>query len=161
MMEGIDLILRKASKILNAIGGTALVFMMLLTVADVIGRAGGHPIIGTYEVVALSLAVVIGFTMPKVALDRKHVYMEVVLEKLPPAGKAAMLASTRLICIILFALAGYNLLGVGNEFRLSGEVSSTIMIPFFPVAYGIGVCCFVLCLVFMVDIAKIWRGQYE
>lgn len=160
-MERIDQVLRKASRVLNAIGGTALVFMMLLTVADVIGRMWGHPIIGTYEVVALSLAVVIGFTMPKVALDRKHVYMEILIERLSPMGRAAMLTFTRLLCVMLFALAGYNLLGVGHEFRLSGEVSSSISIPFFPVAYGMGVCCFVLCLVFLLDIAKIWRGRYE
>ena len=160
-METVDQVLGKASKILNAIGGAALVFMMLLTVADVIGRMFGHPIIGTYEVVALSLAVVIGFTMPKVALDRKHVYMEIVVDKLSPTGRALMFTFTRLICLTLFVLAGYNLLGVGNEFRVSGEVSSSIRVPFFPVAYGMSVCCFVLSLVFLLDIARIWRGQYE
>ncbi len=160
-METVDGILQKASKVLNALGGAALVFMMLLTVADVVGRMFGHPIIGTYEVVALSLAVVIGFTMPKVALDRKHVYMEIVVDKLTGKGRALMLSFTRLLCLLLFVLAGYNLLTVGNEFRLSGEVSSSIRIPFFPVAYGMSVCCFVLALVFSLDIAKIWRGRYE
>ena len=160
-METVDQVLGKASKVLNVIGGSALVFMMLLTVADVIGRMFGQPVIGTYEVVALSLAVVIGFTMPKVALDRKHVYMEILVDKLSPGGKALMLTFTRLLCLLLFALAGYNLLTVGNEFRLSGEVSSSIRIPFFPVAYGMSVCCFVLSLVFLLDIAKIWRGRYE
>lgn len=128
-MEGIDRVLRRASNVLNAVGGTALVFMMLLTVADVVGRIWGHPIIGTYEVVALSLAAVVDFTMPKVALDRKHVYMEIVIDKLSPTGRALMFTFTRLLCIMLFFLAGYNLLGVENEFRLSGEVSSSIRIP--------------------------------
>ncbi len=160
-MGTVDQVLTKASKVLNAIGGAALVFMMLLTVADVIGRMFGHPIIGTYEVVALSLAVVIGFTMPKVALDRKHVYMEIVVDKLSHTGRALMLTFTRLLCLFLFLLAGYNLFQVGNEFHLSGEVSSSIRIPFFPVAYGMAVCCLVLSLVFLVDIAKIWRGRYE
>jgi hypothetical protein len=38
--------------------------MMFLTVADVLMRAGGRPILGTYEMVALSLALVIGFSIP-------------------------------------------------------------------------------------------------
>jgi TRAP-type C4-dicarboxylate transport system permease small subunit len=153
--------LKITTKILNTIGGTALTFMMILTVADVIGRAGGHPIIGTYEIVGISLALVIGFGIPKVSLDRGHVYMEILVQKLSPKSKAIMNTITRILCIGLFLLVGYNLFSVGNEFHLSGEVSPTIRLPFFPVAYGVGVCCFLECLVFVFDIVKIWRGQYE
>jgi TRAP-type C4-dicarboxylate transport system permease small subunit len=153
--------LKITTKVLNAIGGTALTFMMFLTVADVIGRAGGHPIIGTYEIVGISLALVIGFGIPKVSLDRGHVYMEILVQKLSPKSKAIMNTITRILCIGLFLLVGYNLFSVGNEFHLSGEVSPTIRLPFFPVAYGVGVCCFLECLVFVFDIVKIWRGQYE
>ena len=138
-----------------------MTFMMFLTVADVVGRAGGHPITGTYEIVGLCLALVIGFGIPKVSLDRGHVFMEVVLERLPSGSKAVMNTFTRLLCIGLFIFVGYNLFSVGNEFHASGEVSPTIRLPFFPVAYGIGVCCFLECFVFVFDIIRIWRGQYE
>ncbi|OPY71163.1 MAG: Tripartite ATP-independent periplasmic transporter [Syntrophorhabdus sp. PtaU1.Bin002] len=148
-MDSVYGILVRVSKVLNVIGGTALTFMMFLTVADVIGRAGGHPIIGTYEVVGLSLALVIGFGIPKVSLSRNHIYMEVLVDRLPKAARAVMHTFTRILCIILFALIAYNLFSVGNEFHASGEVTSTIKLPFFPVAYGVGVCCFLECLVFM------------
>ena len=157
----VDGFFRIVRMVVTVIGGIALSFMMFLTVADVVGRAGGHPLIGTYEIVALCLALVIGFTIPKVSIERKHVYMEFLLERLPPKGKAVMNTVTRLLCLGLFVLIGYNLFSIGNEFHLSGEVSSTIRIPFFPVAYGVGVCCFLECLVFMYDIVKIWRGDYE
>lgn len=149
------------NRVLNTIGGTALTVMMFLTVSDVIMRAIGHPILGTYELVSLLLAVVIGFGIPKVSMDRGHVYMEILLEKLPGKGRAVMNTFTRVLCIILFIIVGYNLIQVGNEFRSSGEVSSTLKMPFFPVAYAVGVCCFFECLVFVSDIIKIWRGQYE
>ena len=148
-------------KVLTIIGGTALSLMMFLTVADVIMRAGGHPILGTYEMVALMLAIVIGFTIPTVSLDRGHVYMEIVLDKLSKRNKAVMNIFTRVLCLLLFIIIGYNLLMVGNELHTSGEVSSTLKIPFYPIAYGVGVCCFVECLVFIFDIVRIWRGQYE
>ena len=121
----------------------------------------GHPILGTYEIVALTLAIVIGFTIPMVSLDRGHVYMEILLDKLSKKNRAMMNTFTRILCIVLFIIIGYNLFLVGNEFHASGEVSSTLKIPFFPVAYGVGVCCFIECLVFIFDIVKIWRGQYE
>ena len=152
---------RVVKKVLTIIGGTALSLMMFLTVADVIMRASGHPILGTYEMVALTLAIVIGFTIPMVSLDRGHVYMELLLVRLSKKNRALMNTLTRIFCIILFIIIGYNLIMVGNELRTAGEVSSTLKIPFFPIAYGVGVCCFIECLVFIFDIVKIWRGQYE
>ncbi len=160
-METIFRILQKLGKILSYIGGVALTFMMFLTVADVLLRAGGHPILGTYELVSLSLAIVIGFSIPKVSLDRGHVYMEILLDKLSKRDKAIMNTFTRLLGIILFAIIAYNLMLIGKEFHASGEVSSTLKLPFVPISYFVGICCFIECFVFLFDIVKIWRGQYE
>jgi TRAP-type C4-dicarboxylate transport system permease small subunit len=160
-MERIYDIFLRVVKVLNIIAGTALTLMMLLTVADVLMRAGGHPILGTYEIVALSLAIVIGFSIPNVSLDRKHVNMDIILDKLSKRNRAIMNTFTRLLCILLFAIVCYNLFLIGSEFHTSGEVSATLKLPFFPVAYGVAVCCFLECFVFIFDIVKIWRGQYE
>ncbi len=160
-MASLFKILQLISKILNIIAGIAVTFMMLLTVADVLLRAGGHPIIGTYEIVALSLALVIGFGIPQVSLDRGHVYMDFFLDKLSKRSRKVMNTITRLFCIIFFLPLGYNLFNVGARFHTSGEVSATIKIPFYPVAYGVGVCCLLECCVFIFDIVRIWRGQYE
>ena len=160
-MDSLFAILRFVSKILNVIAGGALTFMMVLTVADVLLRAGGHPIIGTYEISALALGLVIGFGIPQVSLDRGHVYMEFLLEKFSTRGKAVMATFTRLLCLILFAFIGYNLLNVGAVFQASGEVTATIKLPIYPVAYGVAVCCFLQCAVFVFDIVKIWSRAHE
>jgi len=149
------------SKLLNLIAGIALTFMMFLTVADVLLRAGGHPIIGTYEIVALLLALVIGFGIPQASLDKGHVNMEFLLEKFSKRGKDVMNTFTRMLCIILFAFIGYNLFNVGAGFHASGEVSATIKIPFYPVAYGVAVCCLLECVVFIFDVVIIWSHKYE
>ena len=159
--EGFFGILLRVITILSHIGAVALTLMMGLTVCDVLLRAFGHPIMGTFEIVSQSLAIVIGFSLPKVSFDRGHVYMEILAEKLSKKGKAVLYTFTRVICILLFILIAYNLIGVGNEFRLSGEVTSTIRLPFFPLAYGVGVCCFLQVFVFLYDIITIWRGEYE
>ncbi len=153
--------LRFVSKLLNIIAGIAVTVMMLLTVADVLLRAGGHPIIGTYEIVSLLMALVIGFGIPQVSLDRGNVYMDLLLEKLSKRGRKVMNTSTRVLCLILFVSLGYNLFNVGARFHASGEVSATIKIPFYPVAYGVAVCCLLECCVFIFDIVRIWRGEYE
>jgi len=153
--------LRFISKLLNTIAGIAVTFMMLLTVADVLLRASGHPIIGTFEIVSLLLALVIGFGIPQVSLDRGHVYMDFLVEKLSEKGRRMMTTFTRILCLILFASIGYKLFSVGAKFHASGEVSPTIMLPFYPVAYGVAVCCLLECCVLISDIVRIWRGEYE
>lgn len=153
--------LRYISSLLNFMASTALTCMMFLTVADVLLRAGGHPIIGTYEVVALLLALVVGFGLPQTSLDRGHVYMDFMLERLSRRGRNLMNTFTRLLCLLLFAFIGGNLFNVGARFFASGEVSPTIQIPLYPITYGVAVCCLLQCWVFIFDIVRIWRGQYE
>jgi TRAP-type C4-dicarboxylate transport system permease small subunit len=161
MIEAVFRGLQTVSKVLNIIAGAALTFMMLLTVADVLGRAGGHPIVGTYEIVALSLVLVIGFSIPKVSLVKGHVYMEFLLDKLSVKGRTVMNIFTRLLCLVLFLIIGINLLSVGAEYHSSGEVSPTINLPFFPVVYGLAVCCFLECIVFFCEIVRIGRSRDE
>jgi TRAP-type C4-dicarboxylate transport system permease small subunit len=153
--------LKLVSKVLNSIAGIAVTVMMLLTVTDVLLRAGGRPIIGTFEIVSLLLALVIGFGIPQVSLDRGHVFMEVLVEKLSRRVKNVMHTFTRLLCLGLFAFIGGNLFNVAARFHASGEVSATIKIPFYPVAYGVAICCLLECCVFIFDIVRIWRGDYE
>jgi TRAP-type C4-dicarboxylate transport system permease small subunit len=154
----LDKFLKLVTKVLNYIGSAALTAMMLLTVTDVILRAFGHPIIGTFEIVGLLLAFVVGVTIPKVSYDKGHVFMEIILDRLCQKRRDMVNTFTRMIGFLLFAAVGYRLFGAAAEFRLSGEVSPTLEIPFYPVAYVVGVCCFIECLVFVNDIALMWRG---
>jgi len=68
LMERISEILIKVSNLLNMIYAVPLAFMLLLTVANVFMRAGGRLIIGSYEIVSILLAVVIGFNILKISL---------------------------------------------------------------------------------------------
>jgi hypothetical protein len=50
---------------------------------------------------------------------------------------------------------------MGRDMYRSGEVSLTLQLPFYPVAYGIAFAMFVQCLVLVCDIIKIAKGEYE
>jgi len=154
-------ILQKISRWLSVLAGVALTLMMCLTVTDVIMRAGGSPIMGTYEIAGLSLALVIGCSIPRVSLNKKHIYMDFFVESLSKRNKALLNIFTRLLCIFLFVLIGYGLFSIGNEFRTSGEVSPTVRLPIFPMAYCVGICCIMECFVFFFQIAQNWREIHE
>ena len=146
---------------MNAIAAVALGFVILLTVADVILRYFKKPIIGTYEMVALSGAIIIGFSIPFTSWMKGHINVDFFILKLPPRGRKIFNLVTKCIGIGLFLIIGWNLIILGMDLHKAGEVTPTRHIPFYPVLYGIGICCFLQCLVLFCDMVKILEGKYE
>ncbi len=160
-MKGFMDKVRGLSRFLNVIAGISLTFLMLLTVMDVILRALKRPIVGTYELVAFAGAVVIGFAVPLTSWVRGHVFVDFFVLKFSKTGRNIFNIATRCLVVVLFFLIGWNLIKYGMDLQKSGEVSLTLQMPFYPVAYGVAVCCFVQCLVMICDIVKIFGGEYE
>lgn len=153
--------IRRLSRFINIIAGISLVFLMSITLADVLLRSFKVPIPGTYELVALSSAVVIGFSLPFTSWMRGHIYVDFLLVKLPKKVRDIVNLCTRFMVLVLFVLIGWNLIRYGIALHRSGEVSLTLNIPFYPVAYGLGICSFIQCLVMFCDMVKIVGGDYE
>lgn len=151
----------RISRILNVIAGVSLTFLMLLTVMDVILRTFKRPIVGTYELVAFSGAIVIGFALPFTSWLRGHIFVDFFILRFSQKIRNIFNVATRCLVIILFLLIGWNLMKYAMDLQKSGEVSLTLQLPFFPVAYGVGICCFMQCLVMISDIVKIFGGKYE
>ncbi len=148
-------------KFLNVIAGISLTFLMLLTITDVILRMFKRPVVGTYELVAFAGAVVIGFSMPFTSYIRQHIFVDFFILKFSKKVRNIFNIATRGLVMALFLLVGWNMFKYARDLQKSGEVSLTLQMPFYPVAYGVGVCCFILCLVFVCDIIKISKGEYE
>jgi TRAP-type C4-dicarboxylate transport system permease small subunit len=149
------------SRFFNVIAGISLTFLMLLTVMDVILRALKMPIVGTYELVAFSGAVVIGFAVPLTSWLRGHIFVDFFILRFSQKVRNIFNITTRCLVIFLFFLIGWNLIKYGMDLQKSGEVSLTLQMPFYPVAYGVALCCFVQCLVLICDVIKIFGGKYE
>jgi TRAP-type C4-dicarboxylate transport system permease small subunit len=153
--------IEKLSKWMQAISGVFLTGLMFLTTADVIGRIFDHPIIGTYEIVGLGGAIVLGFGMPITAWARNHISVEVLSEKWPTSVQKVASIITRLLGIVLFIFIGWNLYKLGYDLKEAGEVTLTRHIPFYPVAYALAFCCLGQILVLVGEMAKILGGRDE
>jgi len=151
----------RLSRSANIVAGVSLTFIMGLTVLDVILRLFGRPIVGVFELVAFFGAVAIGFSIPFTSWVRGHIYVDFLIMKLPPGLRKSVHVFTRLLAFGLFGLIGWNLLKMGSDLQRSGEVSPTLHAPFYPVVYGIGAVCLLQSLVFIGDMIKIVRDQYE
>ena len=133
-------------------GASILVLMMLLTVADVVLRFLGKPITGTYELMGFSGALVIGFALAQTTLDDAHVAMDIVTQKLSPerqdlspdhheSNKSRAVRAHLVVALLK-----------GHDLHRAKEVSLTLRVPFYPVAYGLSLCGFVECLALLSDI---------
>ena len=160
-MDRIENKVQALSKFINVIAGIALTFMMLLTVTDVILRSFRMALVGTYELVAFSGAVVIGFAVPLTTLLKGNVLVDFFIMKFSTRGRNIFHIVTRCMGIFLFSLLGWNLFKVGMDLYRSGEVSLTLELPFYPVAFGLGVASFIQCLVLIVQILQVAGGKYE
>lgn len=151
----------RLSRLINAIAAISLTFIMFLTVADVFLRSFRRPITGTYELVSFAAAVMVGFSLSFTSWARGHIYVDFLILKFSQAIRNIINIVTRCLGIFLFIMIGWNLIMYAVVLYKTREVSLTLNIPFYPIAIGVGICCFIQCLVLLCDILKIVRGKYE
>ncbi len=147
------------ARIMYFVAGVALATIMILTVLDVILRSFKSPILGTYELVGLLGAIVVGFAIPETSKLGGHVTMDLIPSALTGMSRRLMRILTRLLGISIFLIIGLNLWSMGSDFQVSGEVTPTLQLPLYPVAWGISVCCFIQCLILFVDILNTWKPE--
>jgi TRAP-type C4-dicarboxylate transport system permease small subunit len=144
---------KKLGAWMNSIAGVAIFFMMGLTVADVALRFFGKPITGSYELMAVAGAIVIGMAIPKTSLDRGHIVVDMLVERGSARAQKAMFIVTRIPGIVLFAALTYYLIYKGYALYQSKEISLVLGIPYYPVVYLLAFCCIIECAVLVADIA--------
>lgn len=149
---------KRLSSWMNTFGGIVLFVMMMLTVVDVILRFFGKPITGTYELVAMAGALVVAFAIPQTSWDNAHIFVDFLLENRPPAVKKTFQSVTKLLGVILFALLAWYLCTKANHLYRSGDVSLTLHIPYYPVAYGLAFCSLVQALTLVFQIVTLFRN---
>jgi TRAP-type C4-dicarboxylate transport system permease small subunit len=135
------------SRIMFWIAGVAIASIVVLTVCDVVLRRFRMPIAFTYEIVVLMGAIAIGFSVPQTTLDKSHVLMDFVIEKVSERWQKTLYVITRCLGIGMFAVFAWRIFVLASNFKKAGEVTPILQIPVYPVAFSIGVCFVVECLV--------------
>ena len=149
------------SRIMQVIGGVFLTFMILLTTMDVVMRLFGHPVPGAVEIISICGGVVIGFSAPITSWTKGHISVDFVTNALSSKARAIVETITRCTGIGLSLLISWNSMKIGTGFFKGKEVSGTLELPLYPVAYGLAVCFFMLSVVLFCDILKTFGGDHE
>jgi TRAP-type C4-dicarboxylate transport system permease small subunit len=160
-MEKMMKVVLRLSNYFSVVAEVTLSLMMMITVSDVILRAFNRPILGAYEVVSFFGAVAMGFSTPITSWMRGHVNVDIITSKLSKKAKNIVNTGTRCLVIAFFLLLSWRLAVYGMNLHRASEVSMTLRLPFYPIAYGLAVACLLQGIVVCCDILKIRGGRYE
>jgi len=148
------------SNAFNIVASASLVGMMLLTCADVVMRyVFSRPIIGTYDLVSLMGAVLASFAMPYTMLKKGHVAVEILIQRLSKGTQLIIETFTHLIGISLFLVLVWQAILLSRDMKAAGEVTPTLLLPFYPIVYCMAICFFGLCLAILVNLLEIWTKR--
>jgi TRAP-type C4-dicarboxylate transport system permease small subunit len=151
VLDGIDSVIRK---VLVSIAGAFLIAMLLLTVANIVGRRLGMPIQGTFELVGLFGAVagtaVLGYTQKK----KENIAVDIVVNHFPKSLRLIASIINDLACTAFSALAAWQITILGLKHMSSGEVTETLRIPAWPIIFVSAAGFAALTFVFFIDLLK-------
>jgi TRAP-type C4-dicarboxylate transport system permease small subunit len=128
-------VLKRVSGGIAAIGAAALFVMMLLSVADVIGRKFFmHPVQGTAEMIGILLVVAASLGLGYTALIKGHLRIGVIMDNLSPRGQAVIDVFSYILCIAATAIISWqaSLRMYEYIFRQLGGVTAILAIPIWP-----------------------------
>ena len=150
------------SSLFNMVASAALVVMMLLTCADIFMRyVFSSPITGTYDLVSLLGAVLASFAMPYTMLKKGHVAVEILIQSLSRGQQLLIETLTHLLGISLFLVLVRQAINLSKDMKAAGEVTPTLLLPFYPILYCMALCFFGLCLAILVNLLHIWTKRAD
>ncbi len=148
-------------RLLLLIAGLTLAFMLVFTLTDVVLRGFGRPIVGDYEIISFLGAVVVGFAIPYTSLQKGHVLVDFLLEKIPTRAGKIMQTATRLLGIALFLWMGWNFIVMSLDLIKSKEVTPVFRLPYYPISFGLAFVCLVQCFTLFSQIMELTGGRHE
>jgi TRAP-type C4-dicarboxylate transport system permease small subunit len=148
------------SSLFNMVASASLLAIMLLTCLDVFMRYFfNHPMIGTYDLVSLLGAALASFAMPYTMLQKGHVAVEILLQGLSRGKQLVIETITHVLGILLFLVLVWQSIVLALDMRAAGEVTPTLLVPFYPILICMAICFLGLCLAILVNLLNIWMKR--
>jgi len=92
--------------------------------------------------------------MAYTSLEKGHVSVSFVVALFPQRIQGLIESITHLFGLFFFVLIAWQSAIYANDLRLSGEVSLTLELPFYPFVYGIAISAAAVSLILIFDLFK-------
>lgn len=148
MLRRIERINQSISVWLERVGIVALLVMLAVTCADVIGtKFFRSPILGAIDIVTLSQVVAIAFTIAIAQIAGRHIRVELFFSRLSETSQAFIDSLIYFLQSLFFALVVWRITMLGRALQIAGEVSATLFVPLYPFIFAIALGFVPICMV--------------
>ena len=147
IQQAFERLLRAMAWVLAGLSGMAIVGMMGVTCADVVMRAAGQPIKGSYDLECILSVITLAGALPYTTAVKGHVAVEYFFHKLPHRSRVVVDSVMRILSILLFSLLAYQCFRHGTQMQRVNELMPTLLWPAFWVPWLIAISCAISALV--------------
>jgi len=138
---------RSCRTVLNGFVYILLAGMMLTTFVDVVGRYFfNKPLLGTFELVQMFMAMVGGFAIWYAATTRGHINVDIFFERFSKRTQLIVSVVSSFLGCGLWFLVAYQVYVGGKELSETGQYSSTLHIPESPFVFMFALGLLFYCL---------------
>ncbi len=142
--------LNAIAECISRISSVVLFFMMVLTIADVIGRkVFSHSILGTVELTEFMMLAVVFFALAHTEVLNGNIKVDLFIGRLKKTTQGFVDMATQFVCFLFCGSMAWATVVYSEQMRTSGEVSQDLWIPVFPFIYIVAVGFAVLALVLL------------
>lgn len=151
------------SRIMNGAGALFLLLMMFLTTSDVLLRfLFNHPIMGTFELVEQSLAVMVFFGFAYTTTKKKHIAVEVFYVLLPGKARRVLACISSLLSLFFIAIVMLGMFSIVKEQIASNALTGVLEFHVYPVTIAISFAVAMCLLAFLTEfLERLIKGTGE
>ena len=151
---------RFVANAIETIGVAAILLIMTITCADVIGtKAFLHPVPGSLDIVMLAQSIAISFCTAATLIAGGHVSVDFFLRHMPPLLSRIIALVIGMLSLFLFILITWQMAVYGHELWSYQEVSPTARISLYPYAYGVALAMVPACIEMLARLIKTAAGR--
>jgi TRAP-type C4-dicarboxylate transport system permease small subunit len=158
---GLERLSELLRRVLMIAGGVALLALTLLATMNVALRIFRVPVGGTYEVVSFLGAVVTAGALGYTQKRKDHIVVDILTDKFPAAVKRVLDRVSYSLILVFFSIVSWQTFVYGKRLMVTGEMSETLRISYYPFVFIVGLGFAVLALTVLLDLAgTVWpRGN--
>ena len=157
------IVLKNVLQLLKILGKgifySSVTLLMLFIVFTIILRAFGGVVEGSYDLINVLIAVAVPLSLVFTQIYGHHLEMPFLPQLLKGKIKLFLLTIVHLLKIGIVGILSYASLLYAQEMLIKGEECFSIAIPLAPFRFFWGISTSILCLVFLIDLVRLYRHQ--
>jgi len=142
-------------------GGVALLALTLLATMNVALRILQVPVSGTYEIVSFLGAIVTAGALGYTQKRKDHIVVDILSEKFPAPVKRLLDRLSYVLILVFFSVVSWQIFVYGKRLLVTGELSETLKIAYYPFVFLVGIGFAVLALTGFLDLIETFWTREE